>query len=295
MRNRISRAASLMSVLIAAGVVAVVRLPAAPAAPTDDVPWDRIGDARALNAAQRAVAEEVLRDAPCYGACEGVILDCLLVGDGVGTRLANFVARRAGQGYSAASILKSVANRKLSAHPPETFDVDLSGLVPSGSADAPVRVVIYADFECAHCRVAATGLRELSLEMPEAMSLTFKNYPLTQSPRAVPAALVYLAAERQGMGWEMHDRLYAHVGDLDDESLEVCAVEAGVALEQYYADIQSVELRRRIDAEKAEGVACGVRSTPGILINGKPFRGIKTKVELRDRIEEELGMVGGEP
>ncbi|HEU4366488.1 MAG TPA: thioredoxin domain-containing protein [Candidatus Krumholzibacteria bacterium] len=253
-----------------------------------DIPWDRIQDTQGISAAQRKVAEEVLRTARCYGECKGTVLGCLLAGDPIGTRLANFIARRAAADRTVENVLSSVTNRRNSAFPSETFDPDLDALVPLGSPDAPVRVVVFADFECSYCSVALRGLREIGLEMPEQVSLWFKNFPLTQDARAIPSALAYLAAERQGLGWEMNEALFRHEGTLSDEALEACAAAAGLDLEQYRADLQSGESMERIRAEKAEGVSFGIRSAPGILVNGKPYSGIKTKVELLDRIEEEF-------
>lgn len=256
-----------------------------------NVPWEQIRDAKSFDATQRAVAADVLSNAHSYGACTGTILDCLRTGDATAIRLANFVARRAAENRSINSILTSVAKRKLSAFPDKLCDVDLTALAPAGNAEAPVRVVLYGDFDCPYCKVAAIALRELAKEMPAQVSLWFKNYPLAQDDRAIPAAMAYLAAERQGLGWEMNDTLFAHEGELSDSALASCAARIGVDVEQYHADSQLDELRDRIHQEKAEGVRCGFTKVPGILVNGKPYLGIKTKPELRDRIEEELEMV----
>lgn len=253
-----------------------------------DVPWGRIADARGLSKEQRGVAEEVLRTARCYGGCEGTVLECLVAGDSIGTRLANFVARRAAANRPAENILTSITNRKQSAFPAQTFHPDLSGLVPSGSVDAPVQVVIFADFACPVCKVAVSALHEISLSMPDSVCLWLKTFPLAQEARSIPAALAYLAADRQGLGWEMINMLFEHGADLSDEALDACAATVGLDLERYRADLQSEELLARVRAEKREGVSFGISTTPGILVNGKLYRGIKTRVELLDRIEEEL-------
>jgi protein-disulfide isomerase len=252
------------------------------------VPWDRMADAQGLDSAQRGVVEEVLRTAHCYGGCDGTILECLDAGDPFAVRLANFVVRRARANRPVDNILTSITNRKRSAFPTETFDVAVSGLTPSGNAGAPVQVVVFADFECSVCKTTVEALRAIRVAMPDSVCLWFKNYPLSQSERSVPAALAYLAAERQGLGWEMNDMLFERGGDLSDTALEACAATVGLDLEMYRSDIQSPELLQQIRAEKTQGVSCGIQSTPGILVNGKRYRGIKTQTELLDRIEEEL-------
>jgi len=254
----------------------------------EDIPWDKIHDAHNLTGAQKQMAADVLRTAFCYGPCQQRVLDCLLAGDPIGTRLANFIARRVTAGRPVHVILDELAKRKDSAFPIKTFSPNLDGLVPLGPPDAPVRVVIYADFDCGYCRAAVTALREIVKERPGQVSLWFKNFTLAQEANAVPAALAYLAAERQGKGWEMAEALFRHEGTLDDAALAECADAAGVDLDQYRADLAKPELRDRVRVEKAEILSYGARSAPGILIHGKLYDGSKTKVELLDRIDEEI-------
>ncbi len=278
-----------MRVVVRIGLVAWVVF--ATMARAQGIPWDRIGDARALTDAQREVAAEALRTARCYGDCDGTVLECLNANDPTGVRMANFIARRAAANRGLSSILDSVRNRKLSAFPERTCDVDVSNLVPSGNRNAAVRVVIFADFECPYCKVAAPSLRKLSVEMSDSISLWFMNYPLSQNPRSTAAAIAYLAAERQGLGWEMFDELFARGGDLGDAQLDSCAAAAGVGLDQFHADLGAPELFERVQREKGIGAGCGVRATPGVLVNGKLYIGAKSGVELRDRIMEELDWV----
>jgi predicted DsbA family dithiol-disulfide isomerase len=270
--------------------VLFVLLSASPAR-AQDVPWNKIHDGAALTASQRTVAEQVMRSAKCYGPCSGTVLECLNRSDAFGLRLANFVARRAAEKRTAATIATELDHRRLSAFPADTMKVDLAGLIPSGNPTAPVRVVIFADFDCPYCREAATALRGLSTSMPDSFSLWFKNYPLAQDDRAVPAALAYLAAEQQGRGWQMFDAMFASTGDLTDAALDSCAVGAGLDMDEYRTDLKSDATMRRVRAEKAEGVTDGFTRVPGILVDGKPYLGIKTKRELLDRIEEELEIV----
>lgn len=273
-----------------AGAAAVVALWACSTC-AQDIPWKKIHDAQNLTDTQKQMAAQVLRTAYCYGPCQQRVLDCLNAGDPIGTRLANFIARRVTAGRPVDVVLDEVAKRKTSAFPAVTFHPAVDSLTPLGPPDAPVRVVIYADFDCGYCRAAVTGLREIVNERPGQVSLWFKNFPLAQDARAIPAALAYLAAERQGKGWEMADAIFRHEGRLDDAALAACADAAGVDLDQYRADLVKPGLLDRVRAERAEVVSYGARSAPGILVNGKLYDGAKTKVELLDRIDEEIGLL----
>ena len=258
------------------------------------VPWQLLEGAEELGSAHREVVAEVLAEGRSYGECKGTLLECLLKSpdDEIARRLGNFVVRRAAANNSVEEILHSIQKRKLSAHAIKTYSPDYTGLIPSGSPDAPVQVIIYADFECPYCRVAATSLRELSRKQPEKVAYYFKSFPLKSHKRSVPAALAFLAAGRQGKFWEMHDILFRHQEDLSEEAFESCAAQLGLDKGQFTADRENKELIDRLRAEKTEGMKCGIKKSPGILVNGKPYYGVKTAVELLDRIEEELYLVG---
>jgi protein-disulfide isomerase len=274
-----------------AGAVAVLVALWTVSVHAQEIPWDKIRDAVNLTPTQQQMAGQVLRTAYCYGPCHDRVVDCLLAGDPTGARLANFIARRVTAGRPVNVILDEITKRKDSVFPVTIFSPPLDGLVPLGPPDAPIRVVIFADFDCGYCKAAMTGLREIVNERPGQVSLWFRNFPLAQDARALPAALAYLAAERQGKGWEMADALFTHEGTLDDTALAECADAAGADLDQYRADVVSPALAERVRADKAEGVSYDIRSAPGILINGKLYLGVKTKVELLDRIDEEIGLL----
>jgi predicted DsbA family dithiol-disulfide isomerase len=104
----------------------------------------------------------------------------------------------------------------------------------------------------------------------------------------VPAAIAFLAGARQGKFWELHDLLFEHQEDLSDNTLDECAKKVGLDMKKFAADEKDPAIIDRLRAEKTEGMKCGIKKSPGILVNGKPYYGVKTEVELRDRIEEEL-------
>ncbi len=256
----------------------------------EEIPWDLLEGGAELGAAHREVVAEVLAEGRSYGECKGTILECLVKSpdDPIARRLGNFVVRRAAANNSVEEILTSVKKRKSSAYAIKTFSPDFEGLIPSGNPDAPVQVMIYADFECPYCRVASTSLRDISLEQPENVAYYFKSFPLKSHKRSVPAALAFLAAARQGKFWEMHDLLFEYQEDLSEEAFALCAAKLGLDPAQFDSDQANQELIDRLRAEKTEGLKCGIKKSPGVLVNGKTYYGVKTAVELRDRIEEEI-------
>lgn len=280
-----------MRTLITVSLLLAIATTAPAASSTSGVPWDRVPGAKDFTPFQRRTAETVLRTSYCYGGCNDRLIDCLNRNDAIAVRLAGFLSRQIVANPDENRILKLMEKRRLSAQPADSVKVDLSGLLPSGNPDAPVEVVMYGDFDCPYCRTAATALRELSVAYPDSFSFWFKNYPLSQDERAMPAAVAYLAAEREGRGWEMFDGLYGHTWTFDDTALEQIADASGVDVAQYRADIKDPALEARVRSERAEANACGFRTVPGIVVNGKPYHGLLSKVELWDRIQEERDLM----
>jgi len=83
----------------------------------------------------------------------------------------------------------------------------------------------------------------------------------------------------------MHDLLYANAPDFGDNQIQVYMKQAGLDLEKAEKDRKDPAVLDRIRKEKEEGMAFGMVGTPGIFINSKFYRGVKTENELIDRIE----------
>ncbi|MFH1679896.1 MAG: DsbA family protein [Candidatus Eisenbacteria bacterium] len=282
MRRMLWPAAGLLALLAGAALAA------------DDVPWSLVEGGEGLKGIHKEVVAEVLATAKCYGGCEGTILSCLKAGGGdpIARRLAAFAVRRVRADRDVPDILGEIEARRLSAFPENVLTPDLEAIPVCGNPKAPVRVVLYADFGCPYCKATATALRALIKKDPKQIAYSFKNYPLKSNDRALPAALALLAAGKQGKFWEMHDLLFSNDDDLGDAYLESCAAKLGLDVARFRADQKEKSLIDRLRTEKMEGIQFGVTKTPGILVNGKLYRGVRTWEELYDRIEEERDLLG---
>jgi len=253
-----------------------------------ELPWSKLPAAKDMKPGHKTLAENAFNALSAYGACTQTLRRCLEASPiEAGTlRQADFVIRRIKAGKNLEDLQKEMKDRELSAKPPKIFSPDVSGLVASGSANAPVKVVIFADFECPSCGIASPALRKISLEHPGLLAFYFKNFPVKTHPRGIPAALALLAAERQGKFWDMHDRLFrSH--DFSDDALRAIAKSAGLDVALFERDMSDPTLLDRLRREKEEGMSFGMVGTPGIFVNGKFYRGPKVQEELLDRIEEE--------
>jgi protein-disulfide isomerase len=88
-----------------------------------------------------------------------------------------------------------------------------ASLASKGSADAPVTVVEYADFQCPGCAAFATQLEaQFTRDYIDTGKVRFvyHDFPLSQHQNAIPAAEVARCAGAQNAFWPMHDLLYAN-------------------------------------------------------------------------------------
>ena len=141
-----------------------------------------------------------------------------------------------------------------------------SAEVPGLRPDDHVRgegelVVMYADFSCPRCAVAAQRLQA------ERARVAFRHFALrARHPRAVALALAAEAAAAQGAFWEFHDALFADQGRLDDPHLWERCERLGLDLARFEADRRGEAAARRVRGDTREGMRAGVTGTPALLL-----------------------------
>jgi glutaredoxin len=154
----------------------------------------------------------------------------------------------------------------------EGVEIDIEGAPTRGSPMAPVTIVEFSDFECPYCGRAHPIVQQVLREYEGRVRVVFKHFPLSSHPHAMPAARAAVAAGNQGKFWEMHDLLFEHQRQLEEEDLERYAEQLGLDMEQFRADLQSAETQQQVEADKQEGQRVGVEGTPTFFVNGRRFR-----------------------
>ena len=138
-----------------------------------------------------------------------------------------------------------------------------------GSADAPVTLVEYGDYQCPYCGMANPIVDEVRRELGDGLRFVFRNFPLTEShPHAEHAAEIAEAAGAHNKFWEMHDMLYAHQDALDDRHLAEYARLLGVPASEITRALAQHAYSDRVREDFMSGVRSGVNGTPTFFING---------------------------
>ncbi len=165
-----------------------------------------------------------------------------------------------------------------------------------GSPDAKVTVEEFADYQCPACASTHPTMKEIQSVYGDRIKFVFRNFPLAipAHDKAYRAALAAEAAAMQGKFWAMQDliftnqRTWSPAADFDS-ILKEYAAKLGLDVAKFEADMNGMETKSRVDADKARGQALGFTSTPTVYINGKmvPFQDVSVP-KLRQVIDAEL-------
>ncbi len=186
-----------------------------------------------------------------------------------------------------------------------------------GSATARVTLEEYGDFQCPPCGRLFPILTALEHDYGDRLRVVFRHKPLHQHEYAVLAACAAEAAGLQGQFWEMHDLLFQNalrwtkgVDTVDPDASpsrrlqsKVLALEGEVRdvflryaeilkldLERFKQDIDSDQVKARVESDRARGDKLSIDRTPTIYVNGRlvPGPASLTAEGLRAAIDAEL-------
>lgn len=125
-------------------------------------------------------------------------------------------------------------------------------------------LIIYAEFSCPDCAIAAERLRASDA------AVCFRHFALaTRSPLAVKLAIASEAAARQGFFWQFHDSLFADQGRLDDPHLWQRCEMLGIDLDRFEADRRDPALEAIVAASAAAAMRAGATGAPSFVVAGE--------------------------
>ncbi|HTW73465.1 MAG TPA: thioredoxin domain-containing protein [Steroidobacteraceae bacterium] len=176
--------------------------------------------------------------------------------------------------------------------PPYRVAVAASGPV-RGSADAPVTIIEFGDFQCPYCREAEATLKVVLAKYPREVRLVFRELPLTQlHPDAMVAAEAGICADQQGKFWPMHDAMYANQSALSLEGLLNTAKELGLDPKRLAACMSEPATRQRIQTDMDAAQDLGIGGTPYFFVDGRPISGSVPPEKFESVVSEELERLG---
>jgi len=185
-----------------------------------------------------------------------------------------------------ALIAEARAHASVESHlaPPRVM-LSTAGAPLAGSPSAPVRIVVFTDFECPYCRESEATLKRIAAQYGDRVAIYFRNYPLPNHLYAMPSAIAAVCAAEQGRYLPYHDLLFAHQAALKNADYAGWAETLGLDRAKFEACRASDAARKRVEADIREGVGAGVSGTPTFFVNG---RLVHDEATLRAVVAEEV-------
>jgi len=157
--------------------------------------------------------------------------------------------------------------------------IDMKDAPVLGDPKAVVTLVEYSDFECPVCRNLHDALRGMLPNYP-LVRVVFKDFPLESlHPWARTAALAGRCAYQQDPKafWKMYDAIYDGQELISASNawtkMTDFAGQAGLNAATFKSCMASPEAAAAVDANRANGLALEVNSTPTIFVNGRRIVG----------------------
>ena len=169
-----------------------------------------------------------------------------------------------------------------------------------GAANAPVTLVEFYDPECEACAAFHPTVKKLLKQYDGSVRFVARYMPL--HPNSMLAATFTEAAGEQGKYWQAQEMLFQKQSEWGTphgppqagtsrtppaQLFEKYAIDLGLDLEKMNGAIKENRYAAKIERDKKDGQALGVRQTPTFFVNGRRLARIG-EADLKSLINEEL-------
>jgi len=145
-----------------------------------------------------------------------------------------------------------------------------------GSADAPLVMVEFTDYQCPYCRNFNVGtLPALKTKYIDTGKLQFvsRDFPLDFHPQASIAAHAARCAGDQGKYWQIRPVLFANGSALQKDNLLTYARDLGLNTTTFQQCLDKQAHGPSIKTDQAEALAAGIEGTPTFVLGRRSSTG----------------------
>ncbi|MEK7390788.1 MAG: thioredoxin domain-containing protein [Patescibacteria group bacterium] len=162
-----------------------------------------------------------------------------------------------------------------------------------GNRNAEVILIEYSDFQCPACAYYSPLVNTLSDEFGDRLAFVYRHFPLPKHQNSKPMVYAAEAAGMQEKFWEMHGLIFdgqtKWADEKDVKNIIVGYAESlGLNVEQFVKDLDSVELKKRMDETFQKNDRIGITYTPTFFLNGKRISNPKSYAEFKDIIAKAI-------
>jgi protein-disulfide isomerase len=186
----------------------------------------------------------------------------------------------------AAGTTPTATTQSAQAEPAASGEPMFTGRYRVGPAEAPIRIVMFTDYQCEDCYSIEQQLVQLYNTRKD-ISISIKHYPFNtdcnpevKSTMHLNACWAARAAEAAGIlwgaegFWKMHEWLFDRRGGFETtEELESGVRDMGYDPQGFVRVMMSPQTLEAVKADAAEATRLGLFFTPMIFINGIELRG----------------------
>ena len=175
---------------------------------------------------------------------------------------------------------------KIEALSDRIYDTERSWV--GGNPEGDVTLVEFIDYKCGYCRRAFPEVQELVASDGD-IRLIVKEFPILgeQSVLASRFAIATLQVEGEDAYKQVHDRLIAMRGDMNELALELVAEELGLDVEAIVARMDDEAVTEVIRANHALAQELSITGTPTYVLGDRMVRGYVPLDGMRAMVAEE--------
>lgn len=157
----------------------------------------------------------------------------------------------------------------------------------SGTKGA-LAVTVYIDYECQYSAQAILMLTKLKKGFGDQITISLRQTPMGFHPNSRAAALAALAAESQGLLWNMTTGLFEAQANLTPQKIRLIATKTPLDMNQFDKELQSKRLGVRLEQHIKEANQRNVFSTPVFVIGQERVRGAQPYENVRSAVTRAL-------
>lgn len=151
-------------------------------------------------------------------------------------------------------------------------------------------LVEFGDFQCPACASYAPVVNQVLVEFKDELTFVARHFPLDQHKNALPSAYAAEAAGKQGKFWEMYDLLYKKQNDWAISGsvmkiFEGYAKDLGLDVDRFKKDVESKEIKDKVQSDYSDGVTLGVNSTPTFYLNAEKLTAPRSVDEFKSLVQ----------
>jgi protein-disulfide isomerase len=143
-----------------------------------------------------------------------------------------------------------------------------------GNPKAAITLEEFGDFECPPCAKLAPVITQIERDYGQELRVIFHHFPLMTHAHARQAAFAAEAAGLQDRFWEMHDLLYREQ-EVWSKAVDIhplfnaYAGTLGLNIDRFKKDMESDQMKLRVNSDEKRGNEIGVTTTPTVFINNR--------------------------